>query len=100
MDLKGGTFTITNYGSVGGTYATPIINYPESAILGLGRIFDRVVLDDIEIPTNLVTPQSGISNRHSLTKGSTINGNVYKGKLKNIKILPVSVTFDHRIIDG
>jgi len=69
MDLRGGTFTITNYGGVGGNYATPILNYPEAAILGMGRIFDRVVL-----------------NR--------------KGKLNNVKILPVSVTFDHRIIDG
>lgn len=69
MDLKGGTFTITNYGSVGGNYGTPIINYPETAILGLGRIFDRAVLDE-------------------------------KGKVKNVKILPVSLTFDHRIADG
>jgi pyruvate dehydrogenase E2 component (dihydrolipoamide acetyltransferase) len=68
MDLSGGTFTITNYGSVGGTYATPVINPGEAAILGLGRIFDRVV-------------------------------NV-KGKIKNVKILPVSLTFDHRILDG
>ncbi len=70
MDLKGGTFTITNYGSVGGTYAVPIINYPEAAILGLGRIFDRVVLDE------------------------------KSGKVRNIKILPASLTFDHRILDG
>jgi pyruvate dehydrogenase E2 component (dihydrolipoamide acetyltransferase) len=42
MELKGSSFTITNYGSIGGTYATPIINPGESAILGLGRIFDRV----------------------------------------------------------
>ncbi len=70
MDIKGSTFTITNYGSVGGTYGTPIINPGESAILGTGRIFDRVVLDSV---TN---------------------------KPKNVKILPVSLTFDHQIIDG
>ena len=68
MDLQGGTFTITNYGSVGGTYGTPILNPGEASIIGLGRIFDRVVM---------------------------ING-----KLKNVKILPVSLTFDHRILDG
>ncbi len=39
--------------------------------------------NDIEIPPNLVTPQSGISNRHSRTKGDTINGNVYKPELKS-----------------
>ena len=36
-DLRGGTFTITNIGAIGGTFFTPIINYPESAILGVGR---------------------------------------------------------------
>jgi pyruvate dehydrogenase E2 component (dihydrolipoamide acetyltransferase) len=70
MDLKGGTFTITNYGSVGGNYGVPIINYPEAAILGVGRIFDRAVLDS------------------------------KTGKIRNVKILPVSFTFDHRIADG
>lgn len=39
-DLKGGTFSITNWGVFGGTYGTPIINYPETAILGIGRIID------------------------------------------------------------
>ena len=41
-DLKGGTFSITNAGAIGGEYATPIINYPEVAILGTLRIADRV----------------------------------------------------------
>jgi pyruvate dehydrogenase E2 component (dihydrolipoamide acetyltransferase) len=68
MDLQGSSFTITNYGSIGGTYGTPIINPGEAAILGLGRIFDRVI---------------------------SVNG-----KLKNIKVLPVSLTFDHKILDG
>jgi len=68
MDLKGGTFTITNYGSVGGTYGTPILNLGEAGILGLGRIFGRVV---------------------------SVNG-----RFKVVKILPVSLTFDHRILDG
>jgi len=68
MDLQGGTFTITNYGSVGGTYATPILNPGEAGILGLGRIFDRAVF--------------------------------VNGKLMNVKILPISLTFDHRILDG
>ncbi len=70
MDLKGSSFTITNYGSVGGTYATPIINPGETAILGTGRIFDRVVLDE------------------------------KSGKVRNAKILPISLTFDHQVLDG
>lgn len=67
-ELKGGSFTITNYGSIGGYFGIPIINYPESAILGLGRIVRKpiVVDDDIVIAD----------------------------------ILPVSLSYDHRIIDG
>lgn len=67
-DLKGGTFSITNYGSIRGTYATPIINYPEAAILGMGRIFDKIVVEGEK---------------------------AYKRK-----ILPLSLSFDHRIFDG
>ena len=43
-DLKGGTFTITNYGALGGIYGTPIINHPEVAILGTGKIKDTPVV--------------------------------------------------------
>ncbi len=43
-DMRGGTFTITNIGSVGGVYATPIINYPEIAILGVMKIKERPVI--------------------------------------------------------
>jgi pyruvate dehydrogenase E2 component (dihydrolipoamide acetyltransferase) len=43
-DLKGGTFTITNYGALGGIYGTPIINHPEVAILGTGKIRDMAVV--------------------------------------------------------
>ncbi|HZX35259.1 MAG TPA: dihydrolipoamide acetyltransferase family protein [Thermodesulfobacteriota bacterium] len=45
-ELKGSTFTITNYGTIGGTYATPIINYPDVAILGMGRIKDEPWVKD------------------------------------------------------
>jgi len=40
-ELKGSSFTITNYGHFGGTFATPIINWPDVAILGCGRIAER-----------------------------------------------------------
>ena len=43
-EMKGGTITITNIGSVGGTYATPIINHPEVAILGMYKIQDKPIL--------------------------------------------------------
>ncbi|RLG20321.1 hypothetical protein DRN67_00245 [Candidatus Micrarchaeota archaeon] len=45
-DMQGGTFTITNIGSIGGTYATPLLNYPEVAILGVMKIKERAVAVD------------------------------------------------------
>ncbi|MGB0717107.1 MAG: dihydrolipoamide acetyltransferase family protein, partial [Phycisphaerae bacterium] len=58
-DLRGGTFTITNVGALGGTFSTPIINFPEVAILGLGRSRrvpafkgDKVV-EALTLPLNL-----------------------------------------------
>jgi pyruvate dehydrogenase E2 component (dihydrolipoamide acetyltransferase) len=68
QDMKGGTFTITNIGSIRGIFATPIINYPEAAILALGRIYDKLVVEGEK---------------------------VYKKK-----VLPLSLSFDHRIFDG
>ena len=44
-EMKGATITITNIGSVGGTYATPIINHPEVAILGMYKMTDKPVLN-------------------------------------------------------
>ncbi len=66
-EMKGGTFTVTNYGSIGGTYATPLINPGESAILGVGRVFETLNQDN---PS------------------------------KKVKQLPISLTFDHRVVDG
>jgi pyruvate dehydrogenase E2 component (dihydrolipoamide acetyltransferase) len=48
-EMKGATITITNIGSVGGTYATPIINHPEVAILGMYKITDRPVIINGEL---------------------------------------------------
>lgn len=67
-DISGGTFTITNWGSIGATYGVPVLNYPECAILGVGRIQKKPVV-----------------------AGSSI---VIRD------ILPLSLTFDHRIVDG
>jgi pyruvate dehydrogenase E2 component (dihydrolipoamide acetyltransferase) len=48
-EMKGATFTITNIGSIGGTYATPIINHPEVAIFGMYKIQDRPYIKDGEL---------------------------------------------------
>jgi 2-oxoisovalerate dehydrogenase E2 component (dihydrolipoyl transacylase) len=44
-DLRGGTFTVTSIGNVGGLISTPVINYPEVAILGVGKVVKRPVYD-------------------------------------------------------
>jgi len=67
-DLRGGTFTISNVGALGGTGAIPIINYPEVAILGVARAREEAV--------------------------------VREGQLVPRLILPLSLTFDHRVADG
>jgi pyruvate dehydrogenase E2 component (dihydrolipoamide acetyltransferase) len=53
-DLRGGTFTISDYGALGGLYGTPIINYPEVAILGVGKIQDRLAMKEGEIITQKI----------------------------------------------
>lgn len=67
-ELKGSTFTITNYGSIGGYFGIPIINYPESGVLGLGRVTKKPIVRDDEIVV--------------------------------AHVLPLSLSYDHRIIDG
>ncbi len=66
--LIGGTFTVSNAGSLGGLFTTPIINYPEVAILGIGRAKERVLVKDSKF---------------------------YAGKL-----MPLSLSCDHRVVDG
>jgi pyruvate dehydrogenase E2 component (dihydrolipoamide acetyltransferase)/2-oxoisovalerate dehydrogenase E2 component (dihydrolipoyl transacylase) len=46
-DLRGGTFTITSIGNIGGLFSTPVINYPEVAILGIGKVVKRPVFDGV-----------------------------------------------------
>jgi len=67
-DMKGGTFTISNQGAIGGGHFTPIINKPEVAILGIGKTTPRAV--------------------------------VIGGKIEARPMMPVTVSYDHRVIDG
>jgi len=71
-DMEGGTFTITNLGGIGGIGFTPIVNYPEVAILGLSR--SRIEPEWI--------------------------GSKDTGKFEPRLILPLSLSYDHRLIDG
>lgn len=67
-ELRGSTFSFTNFGHFGTGFATPIINWPDVAILGCGRIAEKPW--------------------------------VYGGEIVIRKILPLSLTFDHRVTDG
>lgn len=69
-DLRGGTFSISNLGAVGGTYSTPIINVPEVAILLLGRSRKMPVVVNDQIAIRFMMPLS-LSYDHRLVDGAT-----------------------------
>ncbi len=63
-EMKGGTFTITNYGSIGGIFATPVINYPEAGILGIGRIVKKPVIKDNQVvPGSMLALSLSVDHR-------------------------------------
>jgi pyruvate dehydrogenase E2 component (dihydrolipoamide acetyltransferase) len=68
-DLRGGTFTISNLGAVGGAYSTPIINWPEVAILLLGRTRKMPVVHEDRIEPRLMMPLS-LSYDHRMIDGA------------------------------
>ncbi|MEM8735398.1 MAG: 2-oxo acid dehydrogenase subunit E2, partial [Planctomycetota bacterium] len=70
-ELRGGTFTISNLGAIGGTYSTPIVNVPEVAILLVGRTRKLpVVMEDDSIEARQMMPLS-LSYDHRLVDGAT-----------------------------
>ena len=68
-DLKGGTFTISNLGAIGGTYSTPIINVPENSIILIGKSRKLPVVRGDQIVPRLIMPLS-ISYDHRLVDGA------------------------------
>ena len=68
-DLRGGTFTISNLGAIGGTFSTPIINWPEAAILLIGRSRKMPVVHEDRIEPRLMMPMS-LSYDHRLVDGA------------------------------
>lgn len=69
-EMKGGTFTISNQGAIGGAHFTPVINLPEVAILGLGRGAFKPVVRDGKIEVRLLTPMA-LSYDHRVIDGGT-----------------------------
>lgn len=68
-DMKGGTFTISNQGAIGGGHFTPIVNKPEVAIIGIGKTSQKPVV-------------------------------TADGKIEARPLMPLTVSYDHRVIDG
>src|SRR3989344_875875 len=86
MDLKGSTFTITNVGSIGGLFATPIVNYPETAIIALGRIYQKAAVINGNIEVKKTLPYS-ITFDHRVVDGAYVArfSNKFKECLENLK---------------
>ena len=68
-EMQGGTFTITNLGGIGGTAFTPIVNYPEVAILGMSRGISHLVMNDGVVSERLMLPLS-LSYDHRAVNGA------------------------------
>jgi len=90
-DLRGGTFTITNVGALGGTFSTPIINYPEVAILGLGRSRKVPVLRDGQLAQALMLPLN-LSFDHRATDGA--NAARFTSEIKSYLETPTKFLLD------
>jgi pyruvate dehydrogenase E2 component (dihydrolipoamide acetyltransferase) len=67
-EMKGGTFTISNQGAIGGAHFTPIVNKPEVAILGLGRGAMKPVARDGKVEVRMMTPLA-LSYDHRVIDG-------------------------------
>ncbi|MGZ9413255.1 2-oxo acid dehydrogenase subunit E2 [Mycoplasma sp. AC157] len=70
-EMSGGSFTITNYGSVGALFGTPVINYPELAIAGVGSIVDRAVVKNGTIVPGKIMNLT-VSADHRWIDGATV----------------------------
>lgn len=71
-ETEGGTFTITNHGSIGGLYGTPIIRHPEVAILGVGRIRAEAVVRDGQILARTIL-HYGVTFDHRVLDGGEVS---------------------------
>lgn len=91
-ELKGSTISITNIGSAGGMFFTPVINFPEAAILGTGRISEKAVVKNGEIVAAPVMALS-LSFDHRLIDGATAQNfmNYIKQLLADPELLVMEV---------
>jgi len=82
-ELRGGTFTVSNWGAIAGNHATPILNYPQTGILGLGELKKRPRIVDEEESEVLFADDGSV-----------------RGEVVPRYTMPLSVSFDHRVADG
>jgi len=82
-EMSGGGISISNLGGIGGTYFTPIVNWPEVAILGVSR----GIVESVFIPNGSGGPSGPSANRP-------------QGRFEPRQLLPLSLSYDHRAIDG
>jgi len=82
-EMSGGGMSISNLGGIGGTYFTPIVNWPEVAILGVSRGIIEPVW----------RPSTGAQGGPSGVEGRS---NAFEPR----QLLPLSLSYDHRVIDG
>jgi pyruvate dehydrogenase E2 component (dihydrolipoamide acetyltransferase) len=104
-EMSGGSMTISNLGGIGGTYFTPIINWPEVAILGVSRgIIEPVWRPSTREPhpsASLGTTLSSPKGQGRPEPGRTAGGvEARDGAFEPRQLLPLSLSYDHRIIDG
>jgi pyruvate dehydrogenase E2 component (dihydrolipoamide acetyltransferase) len=85
-DLQGGTFSISSLGGIGGSFFTPIVNHPEVAILGVSKMEWKPVWQ---------APRSGARSEGSASGVERADG-AFEPRL----LLPLSLSYDHRVIDG
>jgi pyruvate dehydrogenase E2 component (dihydrolipoamide acetyltransferase) len=96
-EMSGGGITISNLGGIGGTYFTPIVNWPEVAILGVSR----GTTEPVWRPSTLRQAQG----RPEPSRGTTSSGRPEPAEGKDGHweprlMLPLSLSYDHRVIDG
>ena len=101
-EMSGGGISISNLGGIGGTYFTPIVNWPEVAILGVSRgIVESVFIPEGKGGSSHLRQGSGEASQSA--EGATAADPPPKrpeGRFEPRQLLPLSLSYDHRVIDG
>jgi pyruvate dehydrogenase E2 component (dihydrolipoamide acetyltransferase) len=102
-ELQGATLTLSNFGTLAGRYATPVVVPPQVAIVGAGKRFiqpgihDGKLFEDVQLPVSVTFDHRALNGGQAarFTQPGIHDGNLFEDVQ-----LPVSVTFDHRALNG